>query len=416
MFSASIMAQTDCTFFNAGGGKYLRYDESKNQKGNDSKVGDLSLHLPDPFSYLPDFDELQKRVNRPALLDRSKRKIADLDVITTIASVQIQTALSNVLRALDKVNLVDQRGYLRRSTHFFIRTKALQSHSYLLYPKGDAITPLNPRVFDDMGLKDGDILLSKDSNVGECAMVNGNSWGNHTLSGGIVRLRPSVNRFYLFAFLKHPLFITELRAKVPRGATIAHANELWLDCRIPFPAQENADAVVAYVAALAEAIFEKEKAIRARDIEIRQRIEAELSANQTGGPFRYEYPTSKELRATSRLDSSLYCLGFRTFQHRINHYRHGATSLSRLGVLSRRGPNLAVSVIGKSLYSDRPKPGWYELIRPVNISEYGTLSAREWLGSPRKLDQQVRFVKVLIIVLRTDAEHQFHCPHRLQLI
>jgi hypothetical protein len=37
------------------------------------------------------------------------------------------------------------------------------------------------------------------------------------------------------------------------------------------------------------------------------------------------------------------------------------------------------------LYSDAYKPGWYELIRPVNISEYGTLVRREWLGNRRKL-------------------------------
>ena len=97
--------------FQRRSGKYLRYDDGKNQKGDDSKVGDLSLHLPDPYGYLPDFDDLRKRVNRPASLDRSKRTIQELDVITTIASVQIKTALSDVLRALDKVNLVDQRGY-----------------------------------------------------------------------------------------------------------------------------------------------------------------------------------------------------------------------------------------------------------------------------------------------------------------
>src|SRR3989304_1950484 len=57
--------------------------------------------------------------------------------------------------------------YLRRSSHHFIRTKALQDHSYLLYPKGDAITPISPKVFEDYSLADGDILMSKDSNVGE---------------------------------------------------------------------------------------------------------------------------------------------------------------------------------------------------------------------------------------------------------
>src|ERR1039458_9937760 len=107
--------------FQRRGGKYLRYDEGKNQKGDDSKVGDLSLHLPDPYSYLPNFEDLRKRVNRPASFDRSNRTIHDLDVITTIASVQIKTALSDVLRALDKVNLVDQRGY-----GIFLQTFALK--------------------------------------------------------------------------------------------------------------------------------------------------------------------------------------------------------------------------------------------------------------------------------------------------
>src|SRR3990172_6482840 len=39
--------------------------------------------------------------------------------------------------------------YMKRSTHHFIRTKALQDYSYLLYPKGDAIVPINPRAFEN---------------------------------------------------------------------------------------------------------------------------------------------------------------------------------------------------------------------------------------------------------------------------
>ena len=50
-------------------GRILRYDEGKNQKGEESKVGDLSLHLPDPYNYLPSFDDLVNLVNRPAVLD-----------------------------------------------------------------------------------------------------------------------------------------------------------------------------------------------------------------------------------------------------------------------------------------------------------------------------------------------------------
>lgn len=92
-------------------GLFLRYDEAKNQKGDRSKVSDLSLHLPDPYLAIPSLEELRKRVHAPSRLDRARRTIHDLDVIPSIQTVQLQHALSEVLRALDKAGLVNQRGY-----------------------------------------------------------------------------------------------------------------------------------------------------------------------------------------------------------------------------------------------------------------------------------------------------------------
>ena len=97
--------------FHRRAGKYLRYDEAKNQKGERSQIGDISLHLPDPYLFIPSFPELKNRVYRPSEIDRSKRSIQDLDIITSIATVQMRDALSNVLRTLDKAGLVNQRGY-----------------------------------------------------------------------------------------------------------------------------------------------------------------------------------------------------------------------------------------------------------------------------------------------------------------
>lgn len=193
---------------------------------------------------------------------------------------------------------------------------------------------------------------------------------------------PGVTLPYIYAFLRTDFFVEQVWSLLNRGV-YPRMDTGALD-KIMLPIADDAQ-VCEYVGALALAIIDKENAIRTRNIEILRKIETELSVNQTGDEFRYKYPTLAELRKTTRLDSSLYCRGFRAFQHRVNHYQHGATTLSALGVRSRRGPNLAVSVIGKSLYSDTMKPGWYELIRPVNISEYGTLSSREWLGSAKKL-------------------------------
>lgn len=275
--------------------------------------------------------------------------------------------------------------YMQKSTHHFIRTKALQEHSCLLYPKGEAIIAVNPRVFESPNLCDGDLLMSKDSNVGECIMVDGNGWKQHMFSGGIVRLNPICDRFYLFAFLKHPLFKTQLLAMLPRGATITHAKTLWLNCLIPFPNQPDSDRVICYVSSLMQIIVEKEKAIRDRNAQIDASIVTELQMGQTSQTFIYTLPTIAEVRELTRLDASMYAEDFKRKQFFITNYKHGTGTYEELGFEVTRGQNLQISCVGKSIYSDVPKPGFYQLVAPTDISEYRTVSQFRYLGNKRSL-------------------------------
>lgn len=97
--------------FHRRNGAILRYDENKNAKGDESKTGDLSLQLFDPYAYLPSFDELCKKSDIIAQFDRSGRSIDDLDIITSRLTTSLQDALSTVLKSLDKMGLSSQRGY-----------------------------------------------------------------------------------------------------------------------------------------------------------------------------------------------------------------------------------------------------------------------------------------------------------------
>ena len=97
--------------FQKKNGTVLRYDESKNQKGNNSGVAHLSLDLTDSYKYIPSFDALRKRVNAADSLDRSNRTVNDLDAITGAASTQISRAIFNILHTLDQVGLRNTRGY-----------------------------------------------------------------------------------------------------------------------------------------------------------------------------------------------------------------------------------------------------------------------------------------------------------------
>lgn len=89
----------------------FRYDESKNQKGEKSSVNDLSLELMDGYVYIPSFENLVKRVNKFTDIDKGKRLVDDLDIITGVKSSQINNLISNILRTMDKVGLLNQKGY-----------------------------------------------------------------------------------------------------------------------------------------------------------------------------------------------------------------------------------------------------------------------------------------------------------------
>jgi hypothetical protein len=275
--------------------------------------------------------------------------------------------------------------YLAESSHHLIRTKALQEHSNLVYPKGDAIAPINPRVFEDPHLKGADILLSKDSNIGECGMVDDQTLARHMYSGGILRLRPIIDRFYLFAFLKHPLFKQQLDAMVPRGATIRHAKSLWMDCLVPFPAQEDKDRVCRYVSVLMQAIVEKEKEIRRRSDGIHDIIQTELESNQKPIPFTFQFPSLDDLRASKRMDACIYDREYRSKIWVIENYKGGFVSPGEDGFKITPGPSLEIKIIRTRIDSDVPRKGFYTLIVPMHISLYGTMNKIVYLGTGKDL-------------------------------
>lgn len=91
-------------------GKLLRFSDEFNTKGDESKTKELSLHLTDPYINIPSF-ELIKNYDKNNEKNRAERCIGDLDIISGVHSVQINDAMSNILRTMDKVGLVSQRGF-----------------------------------------------------------------------------------------------------------------------------------------------------------------------------------------------------------------------------------------------------------------------------------------------------------------
>lgn len=278
---------------------------------------------------------------------------------------------------------VGSLNYIGQSTHYFLRTKALQSHSYLPEVTAETALPIMPNSFVKMNLKEGDIIISKDSNIGEIVMLD-KDYPNYMLSGAIYKLPVVKNKYYLLAFIKHNIFREQLDFMVPKGATIRHAKTMFLDCKIPMP-NKNADNVIAFVELLTQAIINKEKLIKQRHQAILQAIETELLLNQKPIQFNFELPRINELEVVGRFDTSLYCSDFKELNFKVTNYKNGSKNLIERGFTWARGTSLEKNFIGIRVDSSKYVNGFYELALPTNISQYGFLDKSEYIGTPTKL-------------------------------
>ena len=110
-FCLGILYDTERLYlFRKENGKFLRFSDEFYIKGDDSKTKELSLHLTDSYINIPNFEQI-KQWNKDNFVSCDKRKVADLDIISGVQSVQINDAMSHILRTMDKVGLVNQKGF-----------------------------------------------------------------------------------------------------------------------------------------------------------------------------------------------------------------------------------------------------------------------------------------------------------------
>ncbi|WP_336277059.1 hypothetical protein [Bartonella sp. CB178] len=273
--------------------------------------------------------------------------------------------------------------YIERSTHYFLKTKALQEHSFLPEFSPESTIPILPKSFLNMNLKEGDLIISKDGNIGESIILD-KDYHNIMLSGALYRLPITKNKYYLFAFIKNPIFKEQLDFMVPKGATIRHAKTLFLNCKIPIPNNNKNDSMK-FIEFLTKAILKKESLIRTRHDKILEKIETELLENQNQKQYSFELPTIKEIEHFGRLDTSLYGHPFKYWNFIVNNYKYGSIDLPSRGFTWERGTSLEKGCIGIRIDSNIYHEGFYELVLPTNISQYGYVKKISYIGTPTKL-------------------------------
>ncbi len=288
----------------------------------------------------------------------------------------LRSLLSRELNRNDLGKEVGSINYVSGSNFFFTKTKALQAYSFLPVLNSESTESIMPQAFVDHNLKAGDIILSKDSNIGETVILD-KDYPNYMLSGALYKLPLNESdKFYILAFIKHRYYREQLNRLVPKGATLRHAGTKFLDCNIPFPVN-NKETIVNYVSNITKKIVEIEIEIKKRDSEINDIIETELNKNQhTSTIYNFSHATYSKLTIGKRLDTGVYSDTFQRITHLLTNYKGGVFYVDADKLRSGSTPKIR----DISNYSE----GCLRWITPTNCSDWGFIQTHEKISTPTK--------------------------------
>jgi len=286
---------------------------------------------------------------------------------------------------------VGQKAYVEKSDYFFIKNRAIKRRNYIPTPhisylseEGQTgIVSIKPSSFENLDLKKNDILYTKDTTLGEAAIIESENYSNYMFSSGLLKLRPKKNPFYIFAFLKHEYLRDQIYAMTTKGSILSHSGNNVLDCEIPFPNSEN---TIKTVESLMSDLITIESAIRIKHKKVISLIKKELANSKKRNSFKFVMPTLNEIQENGRLDTALYEKPYKNFLFNVKNYRFGFNTLGKMGFHVKRGQNLQKSAIGNSVYSKHYRKNYYRLVRPKDISPFGTINKIEYFGNATELD------------------------------
>lgn len=295
---------------------------------------------------------------------------------------KLESLLYREINSRDNGLEVGSINYIKRSHKIFMKAKAVQDYNFLPIINDETSEYIKPSAFYEMELKKGDIIISKDSNIGESCILN-KDYNNLMLSNAFYRLPINNNKLYIFSFMKSEYFKKQLDILSPKGATIRHAGKKFLECYIPFPSDEK---IIKYITILTKVIINVEECIIKKDRKIISMLDNELNNGCKNTNVNIDALKYSELVKLQRFDVGIFSNKYKMVKNLIENYKYGSSSFEELGYSITRGQNLQISNIGKSIYSDKPiNYRFYQLILSNSITNNMSFRTEMFLGSKKNL-------------------------------
>ncbi|MED3950111.1 hypothetical protein [Priestia aryabhattai] len=266
--------------------------------------------------------------------------------------------------------------YVGKSDIRFLRNSCVNkldmsySHHKLIF--------LNPNYEFENMLNNFDVLLCKDANIGDaCLFVEDNS-KQTIFSSGMVKLNFSHEKYkyYCLAFIRDDYFRLQLDSKTPRGSTIRHAGNAFLECQIP-ELLDSEEWVYSIFESLIKNVAFSEKVSYEKMMETVDIIDDELMTNEV----EYSSPSIKNLLNEKRVDAGMYSKSVYNLRKNIQIYKHGYSDLSGFGFDLKRGPSLQKRDLGRSIQTEEYKPNYNLLVYPSDVSDNGYIEKTTFLGA-----------------------------------
>ncbi|APH17620.1 hypothetical protein [Clostridium botulinum] len=269
--------------------------------------------------------------------------------------------------------------YVEHSSYSFIRNSNVNKIDYTV-DQENAIC-IKPSVFsEEKEIISGDILLSTDANIGDSSIFieNDISANRCSISSGLVKLnfKNQVDNFFVLAMLRDSYFLEQIDSMTPKGSTIRHSGDRFLDCLIPLPENEW---VINFISNLSKNIAYMERA----SLEKLSKIFSIYDDEFKDVPVTKSATRISELTNFGRIDSGFYSDEVKEFFKKLKKY--GDTSLMDLGYKARRGPSLQKRDLGRSIQTDIYNENYYQLIYPSDISDKGYINKVTYLGASGKV-------------------------------
>lgn len=232
----------------------------------------------------------------------------------------------------------------------------------------------------------GDILVSTVRTYRGGIGIITDDFDNNCCSPAILIIRDIIDRRitkeYLYAVLRTDFFIEQILGFQNRGMYPRLDSNAMDNVIIPIPSDNQ---IIDYISMLAKAYIKKYSRIKKKHKEIISKIEEELRNNQKNSSFSFNLPRYNDIQNFGRLDTGLYNEDFSYWNWMVKNYVNGSKNLIERGFTYSRGTSLEKNFIKTRIDSEVYIKGFYELVLPTNIHQYGYVEKSTFIGTPTKL-------------------------------